>query len=132
MLSGEMKNLKTYSSTKCSKQGLTDKLDLSPFVPSGLKVLHCVVIWSNSLYALGVFGVNCLSWRVHIDRWCQKCITFGQLHVWYSAMFVHSGLKVLHCQLIFDYELIGIGHSGVIRSSWKWCFSTCDYLMKKK
>ena len=76
MLSGEMKNLKTYSSTKCSKQGLTDKLDLSPFVP--------------------------------------------------------SGLKVLHCQLIFDYELIGIGHPGVIRSSWKWCFSTCDYLMKKK
>ena len=73
VLGAELKTLDCNSWAK----SLTAKLELSMFVHSGLKPLHCICVLPNSSYAPGVWGVNRLycscTHSVHVVKLVTMC-----------------------------------------------------------
>ena len=57
VMGGELKTPECNSWTKSR----IDKMQLSPFVHSGLKPLHYICVLPNGQYAPGVWGVNRLN-----------------------------------------------------------------------
>ena len=152
-------------------------LILSVLLCSGLNVLHCILIWSNGLYAPGVYGVNRASWKLNTSGWHDRdgcimvmvqhtpsCNSFTQVYnryitywsclklnmhrgsmgwivdlvhhdMWSDfgswdmhhqimshlilSILILSGLKALHCILIWPNGSYAPGVYGVIRASWE-------------
>ena len=152
-------------------------LILSVPILSGLRVLHCILIWLDSSYAPGVYGVIRASWEVDLGivtfalgggsvtvTYPPSCNSFTQVYNRYITYWsclklnmhrgsmgwivdlVHhdmwcdfgswdmnhqnmshlilsvptlSGLKALHCILIWPNGSYAPGVYGVIRASWE-------------